>query len=142
MANNYLTGTDQPIDDREFLKFKADANNDNAVNVVSEQLNEVIDLLGGTGTSDLETLQFAGSVGLSNVSLPVIASGELTQVILSCRVQSPSSRRLLFSLDGGVTFFTLSPGSMVGWEPKDITQVIIKGNAASVDYDILINRKA
>jgi hypothetical protein len=57
-------------------------------------------------------------------------------------VQTPSTKRLLFSLDNGTTFFTLTPGSMVGWEPKDIQQIQVKGNVASVDFDVIINRRA
>jgi len=130
------------LKDRELGKFKEHPSNEIAVNIVSDQLDSVIELLGGTGIGDDETLQFSGSVGLAFASLPAVAGQDIKQVIVSCRVQSPSTRRLLFSLDNGVTFFTLTPGAMVGWEPKDIQQIQIKGNAASIDFDVIINRKA
>ncbi len=130
------------IKDREFLKFKENPPNEVAVNVVSDQLDTVIELLGGTGVGDDETLQFAGSVGTTPTLLPTVAGNDITQVIISCRVQTPSTKRLLFSLDNGTTFFTLTPGSMVGWEPKDIQQIQVKGNVASVDFDVIINRRA
>jgi hypothetical protein len=135
----------QSVDDREFRKFKPDENGDVAVNVVSDKieglLEDIADNTGGASSASQDTLQFEGSVGTTPIDLPGVAGGEITQVIFSCRVQAPSSRRLLFSVDGGSTFFTLSPGSMVGWEPKDIEQVQIKGNVAGVLYDVLINRR-
>jgi hypothetical protein len=86
------------------------------------------------------TFQFSGSVDTTAIDIPNVASGDIAQVLISCVAQS-ASKRLLFSLDGGTTFFTLTPGSMVGWEPKDIEQIKIKGNTASVLYDVLINRR-
>jgi hypothetical protein len=142
MSDSYVPK--QSVDDREFRKFKADQNGDVAVNVVAEKIEDLLaDIADNTGgaSSSQDTLQFEGSVGTTPIDLPGVASGEITQVIFSCRVQTPSSKRLLFSVDGGSTFFTLSPGSMVGWEPKDIEQVQVKGNVAGVLYDVLINRR-
>lgn len=130
------------IKDRELLKFKESPANQVAVNVCSDQLDTVIELLGGTGSGDQATLQFEGSVGTTPTSLPAVAGNDITQVIVSCRAQTPTSKRLLFSLDNGTTFFTLTPGAMVGWEPKDIQQIQVKGNVAGVQFDVIINRKA
>jgi len=107
--------------------------------VTHSKLDDVVTALGGT-IGATETLQFSGTVGTSPISLPSVAGGALVTVMVSCKVQTPSSRRLQFSLDGGTTFFTLTPGSMVGWEPKAITQIQIKGNVAGVEYDVIINR--
>lgn len=140
----YVDDNRQPVEDREQKKFQADNSGDVAVNVISENieslLSDIADNTGGSSSAQ-DTLQFEGSVGTTPLSLPVVAAGEIAQVIFSCRVQTPSSKRLLFSVDGGTTFFTLSPGSMVGWEPKDISQVQVKGNVAGVLYDILMNRR-
>lgn len=130
------------LKDRELAKFKESPANEVAVNICGEQLGEIVELLGGTGIGDDETLQFAGNVGTTPTLLPAVAGNDIKQVIVSCRVQTPSTKRLLFSLDNGTTFFTLTPGSMVGWEPKDIQQIQVKGNVASVDFDVIINRKA
>lgn len=130
------------LKDRELQKFKESPADEVAVNVCSDQLETVIELLGGTGTGDLSTIQFEGSVGTTPTSLPAIPGNDITQVIISCRAQTPTTKRLLFSLDNGVTFFTLTPGAMVGWEPKDIQQIQVVGNVASVQFDVIINRKA
>lgn len=126
--------------DRE--SFALDINSEVARRVIdSETHNKLDDVVNALPPITQETLQFSGSIGLTATSFPSVAGDDIIQVIVSCKVQSPASRRLLVSFDNGSTFFTLSPGSMLGWEPKDLQQIQIKGNAASVDYDIVINRK-
>jgi hypothetical protein len=141
MSNAYESDN---IKDNEKRKFQADKNGDVAVNVISENIEDILTEIAentGGASSTQDTLQFEGSVGVTPIDLPATPGGLITQVIFSCRVQTPSTKRLLFSVDGGANFFTLSPGAMVGWEPKDISQVQVKGNVAGVLYDILINRR-
>lgn len=46
---------------------------------------------------------------------------------------------VLFSLDGGVTFDTIYAGQGVTIKPKQVKQVVIKGNVASVPYRFRAN---
>lgn len=128
------------IRDREYDKFKADENDETAVNVTSAQLEDIKNLLGGSADITTETLQFTGSVDTTPVSYPDTATNDIIQILVSCQPQFPSTNRLLVSFDNGTTFFTLSPGSMVGWSADGIKQIQVKGNVTGVLFDILVNR--
>lgn len=90
-----------------------------------------------TGT----TTQFAGTVGLVNTNVPTVAGGVITQVLIECNVDQASTNKLYVSFDSGTTFWTFAQGASMSWTPRGgITQLVIVGNAAAVDYQILMNR--
>jgi hypothetical protein len=130
--------------DNEKRKFQADSSGDVSVNVKSNNMEALLsDIATNTGGSAVnqETLQGSGSVGLTPVQFPSTPGFDLIAVYIQCRVQFPSTKRLLYSFDGGVTYSELAPGGAVAWEPKDIQQVFLQGNAPGVFYDILVNRR-
>ena len=92
------------------------------------------DLSGSTG-------QFASTVGAAPISLPAVAGNVVAYALVRCGTDnSPNTKRLLYSFDGGVTFGTLSAGEFVGWPLRGgITQIQIKGNAAGVLYEVMLN---
>lgn len=92
-----------------------------------------------TGT----TTQYAGSVGVTAINIPTAAGDPIVTCLVRCPAQTPNTRRLLYSFDGGVTFHTLSPGEYIGWSLRGAkTQIQIKGNVASVVYEVTLNRES
>lgn len=87
------------------------------------------------------TSQYAGAVGVTSTAVPAVSGDFIATALIRCPVQSPNTRRLLYSFDN-VTFHTLAPGEYIGWSLKgNKSQVYIKGNVASVDYEITLNRE-
>jgi hypothetical protein len=100
--------------------------------------------VGAVETEDLigTTDQFSGSVGTSNANVPASAGNVIAEALVRCSSDQANSRRLSVSFDGGTTFLVLSPGEFVGWGTKGgLTQIVIKGNVASVDYEVILNRE-
>ncbi|MEM4359727.1 MAG: hypothetical protein QXT45_04305 [Candidatus Bilamarchaeaceae archaeon] len=93
-----------------------------------------------------QTRQYSGTVGTTPIYVPALPSiFGIDAFLIRCPPQSPNSRRLQFSLNGGANWMTLGVGEYVGWSPRRdssnnlITQVMIRGNSANVEYEILIN---
>ena len=98
---------------------------------------EVEDL---TGTTD----HFNGTVGTSAVNIPSIAGGVITEILIENLPSNSANKKLLISFDGGTNFKTLGgPGTSFIWSPKGyLTQIKLKSNLASTDYEIVLNREA
>jgi hypothetical protein len=92
-----------------------------------------------------KTLQYAGSVGTSNLALPDPSVGKISEFLLRNPDTNAITEKLLVSLDGGTTFFGLARGEFIGWTPKNnasnmpIEQLVIKGSTAAVDYELILN---
>lgn len=95
---------------------------------------EVTDTKGSTG-------HYNGSVGTTTVAIPTVAD----KVISSCWIENdidntPTTKKLSFSFDGGTTFTELKLGESMIWSPKgDKKQIHVKGNVAGVSYKVIIN---
>lgn len=88
------------------------------------------------------TTQYQGTVGVTAIAFPSVASTAIVECLVRCPGQSPNTKRLLYSFDGGITFGTLSPGEFIGWSLKgEIKQIYIKGNVANVSYEVILNRE-
>lgn len=92
-----------------------------------------------------KTLQYAGTVGTSNLTLPPTVQGKISEMLLRNPDTNNITTKLLLSFDGGASFFSLARGEFIGWTPKNnasdmpIEQVVIKGSAAVTNYELLIN---
>ena len=92
-----------------------------------------------------KTLQFSGTVGLSNLTLPAVSEGKISEFLLRNPDTNNITTKLLLSLDGGTSFFSLARGEFIGWTPKNnasnmpIEQLIIKGSAVSTFYELIVN---
>ena len=97
---------------------------------------ELEDLVGST-------THFSGSVGTTPIQIPASAGNIIAEVLIHCPLQTPKTKKCLFSLDGsGTGFITLEQGSVLGWSVKgEITQIEVKGNEAGVNYEIILNRE-
>lgn len=99
----------------------------------------------GFETQDLDgaTTHYSGTVGTTAVAIPAVAGSVISEVVIKCPYQTPVSKKLLVSFDGGTNFFTLDPGDFIGWSVKGRrTQIHIKGSTAGVAYDVILNREA
>lgn len=92
-----------------------------------------------------ETRQYSGTVGVTPVTVPPSPFRSIDAFLIRCPSQLPNTRRLEFSLNGGASWMRLAVGEYVGWIPKkdssgnDIKQVLLRGNTAGVEYEVLIN---
>lgn len=85
------------------------------------------------------TTQYAGTVGTSAINVPTVAGDQIATALIRCPAQTPNTVRLLYSLDGGSVFHSLSPGEYIGWSTKSRTQIAIKGSVAGVSYEVTLN---
>jgi hypothetical protein len=87
--------------------------------------------------------QEAGTVGTPPVAVPAVAGPVIEYAFIRCAIDNtPKTKRLLYSLDGGTTYCVLATGEYVGWPMRGTpTQILIKGNVAAVGYEIILNRE-
>lgn len=103
--------------------------------VDTESAMEVQDLSGTTA-------HFTGTVGTISVALPSSPGNIISEVVIKCPFQTPTTKQLQVSFDGGVTYFTLDPGEFIGWSVKGKRrQIHIKGAVVGVVYDVIMNRE-
>jgi len=87
------------------------------------------------------TVHYDGSVGTTPTAIP----GSPDKVIAEFWIENdihntPVTKRLEFSCDGGTTYTELNISEGVAWTPKgDVTQIYIKGSIAGVLYKMIIN---
>lgn len=93
---------------------------------------EQADLLGSTS-------QLTGTVGTSNTNVPTLAGNKIAEIFVRCP-QQLITNRLSFSINGGTNFFVLAPGEWMSFDMRGntLTQLILKGNIASVSYEVLL----
>ena len=90
---------------------------------------------------DSLTDQFAGSVTTTSTAVPSSPGTPISTVLIRMPNQTPTSRRLQYSFDN-VTFHELSPGEFIAWSLKgEKTQIWIKANASTANYEITMNRE-
>lgn len=93
-------------------------------------------IFGVSGT----TKQYSGSVGTSPSSVPAIAGDPIKTCIVK-NGETIGNRRLLFSIDGtGLVFHSLGPNEWLSYPIRGgITQIQVKANIPTVQYEIIIN---
>jgi hypothetical protein len=90
---------------------------------------------------DGTTVVVNGTVGTSNTNLPTVAGGIISEFNIECLESNSLSQTILVSFNG-TDFKTLQPGDSWTWTPKgNLTQLIIKGGAASSAYEAVLNRE-
>lgn len=89
------------------------------------------------------TAQYASTVGTSPISLPPSPGNILAYALVRCGTDNtPVTKRLLYSFDGGVTFGVLAPGEYVGWPLRGgPTQIQLQGSTAGVLYEVILNHE-
>jgi hypothetical protein len=88
------------------------------------------------------TEQFNGTVDTLGAQVPGVAGNVIAEVLVRNKLSNPSSVKLLVSLDGGVTFFTLNRSEHMIWGLKGaVTQIEVKASSSTVDYEIIMNRE-
>jgi len=94
---------------------------------------ESIDLSGSTA-------HYVGTVGTTPTSIPGASGAPIAEVLINTQSITSGSARLLVSFDAGTTFTTIKRNTILGWSPRGpITQLVIKGNEAGVEYDLVVN---
>ena len=100
------------------------------------------DVLPQFESSDIagSTVIYNGAVGTTFVAVPSVADKDIAEVIISCKSDQANNKRLLVNYDGGANVHTLTTGEWIALEPRGgIKQIRVKGNIATVDYEIEVN---
>lgn len=86
------------------------------------------------------TVPYSGTVGTTAVNVPSAAGSNITELMVRCPFQSPNTKQLLYSLDGGATYLSLDVGESLTWPLKgSLKQIQIKGSTAGVSYEVILN---
>ena len=127
MANNFIPHPKQAIDDREQLKFKPDINNDNAVNVISAnieaQLDAILDALDvSVGESHFASASTVTTPNVQqNLITETVPAGKLrglTRAIVTCRQEGVGYVYVNGSLVGSMRTSGANPNGVFEWLPK------------------------
>lgn len=90
------------------------------------------------------TGQYVGTVGVTQVLIPSAPFKVINSLLLKCPFQTPSSRRLEFSLNGGLSWVTLATGEWISVDVlrdiagADIYQFLLRSNLANTSYEVLV----
>jgi len=98
---------------------------------------ETVDLQGSTDA-------YNGTVGTSWTAIPTVADNVIQSALVVCVFEQGIAKELYVSFDGGTTTAAkLAPGGYISTNIKGRkTQIHIKGNVASVSYEVTLNREA
>lgn len=86
---------------------------------------------------------YNGAIGVTAAPLPAVAGNVIAAVYLvNKKTNTPQTRELYLSLDGGTTFITLFVGDDILLPVRgNRTQIHIKANAAGVNYECILYRQ-
>lgn len=88
------------------------------------------------------TSHFDGTADATGESIPSVAGNEISECIVKNVLSNPNARKLLVSFDGGSNFFTLNRSESIVWGLKGgLTQIYVKSDSATVDYEVIMNRE-
>lgn len=90
---------------------------------------------------DGSTKHYSGTASTTPVAIPTVADKEIAEFWIENDLNNtPATDRLSFSCDGGTTYTELKIGESMVWTPKGrIKQIYIKGSAATVLYQMIVN---
>lgn len=94
-------------------------------------------------TQDLigATKHYSGAVGTAPIAIPTVADKIIAEFHIENDIyNTPPTKTLSFSCDGGITYTELRLGESMVWTPKgSIEQLYIKGSTAGVLYKMVVN---
>lgn len=87
-----------------------------------------------------KTVSYVGSVGTTEKTVPPEAGQSVQGLSVRCSIDQATSKRLLFSLDGGENFIRLAPGEAFAIAPRgNVKQIHLKSVADQTNYEVIIN---
>ena len=120
--------------------------------ITNEAEDRTVDILTDTAGVDRlavscceksDTNHYNGTVTTAPIQVPVVAGNQIQTLVIRNPRSNSSTEILMVSFDGGTEYFDLYRGQHLIWSfTDDITQIDIKGNTATVDYQIIINTEA
>lgn len=94
-------------------------------------------------TQDLigSTKHYSGTVGVAPTAIPTVANKIIAEFQIENDIyNTPPTKTLSFSCDGGTTYTELRLGESMVWTPKGgIEQIYIKGSTAGVLFKMIVN---
>ena len=87
------------------------------------------------------TVHYDGAVGTTPATIPSSPDKIISEFWIENDIHNtPVTKRLEFSCDGGVTYTEMNIGESTAWTPKgDIRQIYIKASAAGTLYKMIVN---
>ena len=87
------------------------------------------------------TVHYASSVGTTPVAIPTVAGNTIAEFWIENDLHNtPVTKRLSFSCDGGTTYTELNVSEGMAWTPKgDVKQIFIKASVAGTLYKMIVN---
>lgn len=92
-----------------------------------------------------KTQHFNGSVGLSDLLVPAVATNKISNVLVRNPATNGINDVLYVAFDGGTTYLSLKRGEFAAWSPRNnqsnmpITQIRILGSSAVTNYEIIMD---
>jgi hypothetical protein len=68
-----------------------------------------------------------------------VAGEVIAEVLINTQEMTATSQRLLVSFDGGTTYMQFKKNTIAGWFVRGQTQIYVKGSAASVPGELVVN---
>lgn len=131
----------------DVIRYLADLSlvlNDGSSNIL--KLSNAVDIIKGWFPQEVDdaligsTKQYSGTLDPGVTLVPDVAGEIIKTVLIRCPTQTPQSNRLLYSIDGGSIYHTLSPGEFIGWSLRGAqTQIQLQPNQAGVAYEVTVN---
>jgi hypothetical protein len=126
-------------EDLELDKFDVNPDGDTIVRVNDDEL---IDAVTNTGSAAGSTDHFNSTVGTTPVNVPSIDGQNIVDVLVEVPEGQTATNILYVSFDGGTNFKTMSTSASMNWSPRGgLKHLVIKGNTAGVEYEIILNRE-
>ncbi len=95
-----------------------------------------------TQDRDGSTSHHNGTATSGAVGVPSVAAGFITEVLMTVPKQAGSAA-VKISFDGGTNYIEVKELGHIVWPMKgDITQVFVKTDSGSFDYEIILNRES
>ena len=90
---------------------------------------------------DGSTVHYNSTVGTTPVAIASVGNKEVSEFWIENPLENtPVTKRLSFSCDGGTTYTELRIGESMIWTPKGrIREIYIKASAASTSYKMIVN---
>lgn len=102
-----------------------------------------VSMVDATADSDFgfgRTETYCAAVGPAEELVPPVPGQRVQGLSIRCAIDQATSKRLLFSLDGGESFIRLAPGEAFSLSPRgDLRQILLKSLADQTNYEVVLN---
>lgn len=129
------------LQDLELDKFDVNGSNETIVRVLDADVLTAV-LNQGSGAASGSSDHFNGTATTTPINIPPVDGQTIVDILIEVPDDQDATNKLYVSLDGGILFKTLTTSANMVWSPRgNLKHVVIKGNSATVKYEIVMNRE-